>query len=216
MRKTRAPSAKDESARPESTPRRLAADALWNYALRILAGSARSAGELREKLLRRAERARSGLFRIVQVRGADPVWMLTAPIAATAYALAKAGMSLDDIDLDDRRFAENFSAARLENQGLGKARVLSDLRKRRVAPALAEKTVGEVYRETDETRLIEDYLGRKYRNTPLAAWLAEPKHLAAAYRRLRTAGFSAANSILVLKRFAANAELLDGLAEAES
>ena len=189
MRKTRVPSAKDDSARQERTPRRLAADALWNYALRVLAGSARSAGELREKLLRRAERAEDD-----------------APILAR---LKECGY------LDDRRFAENFSAARLENQGLGKARVLSDLRKRRVAPALAEKTVGEVYRETDETRLIEDYLGRKYRNTPLAAWLAEPKHLAAAYRRLRTAGFSAANSIQVLKRFAANAELLDGLEEAD-
>ena len=35
----------------------------------------------------------------LSVRGADPVWMLTAPIPATAYALKKSGMSLDDIDL---------------------------------------------------------------------------------------------------------------------
>ena len=35
----------------------------------------------------------------LSVRGADPVWMLTAPIPATAYALAKAGMTLDQIDL---------------------------------------------------------------------------------------------------------------------
>ena len=35
----------------------------------------------------------------VSVRGADPVWMLTAPIPATAYALSKAGMKLDEIDL---------------------------------------------------------------------------------------------------------------------
>jgi acetyl-CoA C-acetyltransferase len=33
------------------------------------------------------------------VRAADPVWMLTAPIPATKYALAKAGMTLNDIDL---------------------------------------------------------------------------------------------------------------------
>jgi len=32
-------------------------------------------------------------------RGADPIWMLTAPIPATAYALNKAGMRLADIDL---------------------------------------------------------------------------------------------------------------------
>ncbi len=35
----------------------------------------------------------------LSVRGADPVWMLTAPIPATARALEKAGMRLDDIDL---------------------------------------------------------------------------------------------------------------------
>jgi acetyl-CoA C-acetyltransferase len=35
----------------------------------------------------------------MSVRGADPVWMLTAPIPATAYALAKAGMTLANIDL---------------------------------------------------------------------------------------------------------------------
>jgi len=35
----------------------------------------------------------------LSVRGADPVWMLTAPIPATQYALKKAGMKLSDIDL---------------------------------------------------------------------------------------------------------------------
>jgi acetyl-CoA C-acetyltransferase len=35
----------------------------------------------------------------ISVRGADPVWMLTAPIPATQHALAKAGMKLSDIDL---------------------------------------------------------------------------------------------------------------------
>jgi acetyl-CoA C-acetyltransferase len=35
----------------------------------------------------------------LSVRGADPVWMLTAPIPATAHALDKTGMTLADIDL---------------------------------------------------------------------------------------------------------------------
>ncbi|GLZ42010.1 acetyl-CoA C-acetyltransferase [Actinokineospora sp. NBRC 105648] len=35
----------------------------------------------------------------LSVRGADPVWMLTAPIPATARALARTGLSIDDIDL---------------------------------------------------------------------------------------------------------------------
>jgi acetyl-CoA C-acetyltransferase len=35
----------------------------------------------------------------LSVRGADPIFMLTAPIPATEHALAKAGMTLDQIDL---------------------------------------------------------------------------------------------------------------------
>ena len=35
----------------------------------------------------------------LSVRGADPIFMLSAPIPATEYALAKAGMTMDDIDL---------------------------------------------------------------------------------------------------------------------
>jgi acetyl-CoA C-acetyltransferase len=35
----------------------------------------------------------------LSVRGADPIFMLTAPIPATAYALERSGMRLDDIDL---------------------------------------------------------------------------------------------------------------------
>lgn len=35
----------------------------------------------------------------ISVRADDPVWMLTAPIPATEYALKKAGMTIADIDL---------------------------------------------------------------------------------------------------------------------
>jgi acetyl-CoA C-acetyltransferase len=35
----------------------------------------------------------------LSVRGADPIYMLTAPIPATAHALERTGLSLDDIDL---------------------------------------------------------------------------------------------------------------------
>ncbi len=35
----------------------------------------------------------------MSVRAADPIWMLTAPIPATAYAMKKSGMKLQDIDL---------------------------------------------------------------------------------------------------------------------
>jgi acetyl-CoA C-acetyltransferase len=35
----------------------------------------------------------------LSVRGADPIWMLTAPIPATKHALAKTGLSIDDMDV---------------------------------------------------------------------------------------------------------------------
>jgi acetyl-CoA C-acetyltransferase len=35
----------------------------------------------------------------MSVRGADPVWMLTAPIPATQHALARASLAISDIDL---------------------------------------------------------------------------------------------------------------------
>jgi len=35
----------------------------------------------------------------LSVRAADPVWMLTAPMPATRYALEKSGLSMNDIDL---------------------------------------------------------------------------------------------------------------------
>jgi len=171
-------------------PRRLAADSLWDYALRLLGSRAHSTGELRERLLRRAECAGD----------VEPILL----------RLKERGY------LDDRRFAEAYSAARLENQGFGKARVLRDLRRRRVAPATAAEAVREVYSGTDEIELIEAYLQRKYRGKQLDTWLAEPKNLAAAYRKLRTAGFTASNSIRVLKRFAAEPELLDSLETEEA
>ena len=35
----------------------------------------------------------------MSVRAEDPIWMLTAPIPATAYAMKRSGMKLQDIDL---------------------------------------------------------------------------------------------------------------------
>jgi acetyl-CoA C-acetyltransferase len=49
-------------------------------------------------LRRHGLRARARIHHL-SVRGADPVWMLTAPIPATAHALTRTGLSLADIDL---------------------------------------------------------------------------------------------------------------------
>jgi regulatory protein len=168
--------------------RLLDSQALWDYALKILGGRAYSSGELREKLRRRAEKQ-------------EDVESLMGRLKDYGY-------------LNDQRFAETFATSRLNNEKFGKTRVMQDLRQRRVAPALAEKTVGKVYQDVNESSLIEDWIRRKYRNAARETLFQEDKELAAAYRRLLRAGFRTAEIITVLKRFAKNPELLDTIEEA--
>jgi regulatory protein len=153
------------------------------YALRSLGSRAHSAGEIRQKLVRRAEKA--------------------ADVDTVLGKLKEAGY------LDDRRYADSYAALRLENEGHGRGRVLRDLRQHRVAPQLAEQAVNRAFSATDELELIDTYLKRKFRGKDLPSWLAEEKNLASAFRRLQYAGFSSGNSIRVLKRYAQRAEELE-------
>jgi regulatory protein len=164
-------------------PRHLDREGLWNYALKVLGARAHSTGELREKMKRRTEHA-------------EDIEDVLTRLKESKY-------------LDDQRFAEGFATARLSNEGFGKTRVLQDLRQRRVAPGLAEKTVGEVYQEVDEGALIEEWVRRKYRTVPREGLFQEEKDLASAYRRLTRAGFRTGEIVRVLKKFAKNPELLD-------
>ena len=82
-----------------------------------------------------------------------------------------------------------------------------------MAPGVARAAVERVYAGTEETALIEEFLRRAYRNVSLAEHLAEPRRLAAAYRKLRYAGFSASASIRVLERYAPQAAELDAAEE---
>jgi regulatory protein len=166
-------------------PRKLDGGGLFEYALRVLAGRAHSIGELREKLRRRAARV-------------TDIEDVLARLKDCGY-------------LDDRRFAEAFAAARLANDRLGRTRVLQDLRHRRVAPALAERTVQQLYSAVDEEAMIEEWIRRKYRLVPHDTLFQEDKDVAAAYRRLLRAGFRPGEVIRALKRFAKNPELLDQL-----
>jgi regulatory protein len=169
--------------------KKLNEEGLWTFALKSLGQRAQTTGELRTKLRLRAEES--------------------VDVEATLAKLKEYGM------LDDRRFAETFATSRVENQGFGKARILRDLRQRRVAPALAEKTIETVFTGRDEIALIEDFVRRKYRSASRENLFQEDKDLASAFRRLRMAGFASGNIIRVLKRFAREPELLDGLADAE-
>jgi regulatory protein len=163
----------------------LAAPALWDFAVKVLAARAHSTGELRRKLAARAERP--------------------ADVEDAIARLREYGY------LNDHRFAENFAGAKLENNGLGKSRVLIDLRQRKVSPDLAQRTVDRVYKDVDEMELIASFLRRKvHTKAPLAEALEDPSTLASVYRKLIRAGFSASNAIQALKRIARKQDLLEG------
>ena len=153
---------------------------LWDYALRVLSQRAYSSGEIRQKLFQRAQS--------------------TADLDVVLAKLREYKL------LDDRRFSEAFAASRLENDGFGRFRILNDLRRKRVTSAIAETAVNKAFAGTNESDLIEQYLRRKYRNIDLREFLKEDKNVAAAYRRLRTAGFSGAGTIAALKRYSQSVE----------
>jgi len=96
----------DEGPRPDTTLEKMAALAPLRPGGRITAALSSQISDGAAALLIASGRAvrEHGLqpkarIRHLSARGDDPVLMLTAPIAATGYALRRAGMSLDEIDL---------------------------------------------------------------------------------------------------------------------
>ena len=170
-------------------PKPLDEEGLMNYAARALSARAYTISELKTRLKQRAARQED----------VEPV----------LSRLKQAGV------VNDRRFAGSFAEWRRENQGMGKTRVLRDLMARRVAPAVAKEAVDAAFEGVDEIGMIEAFLTRKYRGKSLGALLQEQKELASAFRKLRAAGFSAGNSIRVLKHYAADAERLEEMDDSE-
>lgn len=164
-------------------PKKLDADDLWNYGLRVLGMRAHSFNELRQKLLRRA---------------------------ASPEAAGEAMNKLREYGFtDDQKYSEAVAAARLANQSFGRNRVLSELRAKRVPEKIAEAAVNKAYSGVEEPDLVRKFLARKYRGKDLRTLLAEQKQLAGAYRRLRVAGFSSNASLSVLKQYSKDVDDLN-------
>jgi regulatory protein len=168
---------------PFKPPKMLDREGLLGYAARALTSRGLSLNELRSRLQRRASQKED--------------------IAAVIASLKEAGF------LNDRKLADSVATWRRDNQGVGKTKVMRDLMSRRIAPAVAKQAVDTVYSGVDEMVLIQNFLERKYRGKNLGELLADQKHLASAFRKLRLAGFSSGNSIRALKRYAAEADQLE-------
>jgi len=96
----------DEGPRRDTTLEKMATLKLLQEGGRVHAGVASQISDasaslliVNEKGLKTHNLKPRARIHHLSVRGADPVWMLTAPIPATEYALKKAGMKLSDIDL---------------------------------------------------------------------------------------------------------------------
>ena len=97
---------RDEGIRPDTTLEKMAALPTVKGCDRITAAVSSQISDASTAVLVANERAvkQHGLkprarVHFIGVRGADPIFMLTAPITATAFALDKTGISLEDIDL---------------------------------------------------------------------------------------------------------------------
>jgi len=155
---------------------------LYDYAVKRLAARAYSVAEMRRRL---DERARN------------------RPEARAVLARLK-----DHGYLNDERFAQNYASARLENQQLGRVRVVSDLRLRLVAPEVAERAARKAYEGVAEAEVLRAHLARRLRRRPPPA---EPRKLASLYRALRRAGFSHGGVLAELCRLRTDPEVLEKL-----
>jgi regulatory protein len=166
-------------------PRKLAAEELFEYAVKCLAARIYSTGDLTAKLRLRAANI--------------------PDVAATIDRLKDIGY------LNDQHFAETWAAARLANDGFGKIRVLNDLRKHRISGDLAEGAVNQAIDGRSEAELIDGYIERRMASQNLE----DERKLASAFRRLRRAGFTTATILQALKQRAARPEILDEFPEEE-
>jgi regulatory protein len=166
-----------------SRARKLASEELFQYAVKCLGVRGYSTGDLKSKL---------------RVRAANP------PDADAAIErLTSIGY------LNDQRFAESYASARIQNEGFGRMRVLSDLRARRVSGNMAEQAVERALEGKTEAELIATYIARRMPAVAAGRKIEDERKLAAAYRRLRRAGFASGPILTALKELAARPDLLE-------
>jgi regulatory protein len=177
------------SVTSQKRPRKLAAEELFEFAVKCLGARAYSTGDLKSKL---------------RMRAANP-----GDADAAIDRLKDIGY------LDDRRFAEGYASARVENEGFGRMRVLNDLRARRVSGDMAEQAVEHAIGDKTEAELIDAFIERRMHSVAAGGKIEDEKKLAAAYRKLRRAGFTSGPILAALKRIAARPEELEEPLEEE-
>jgi regulatory protein len=144
-----------------SRPRKLDTEQdLYDYALRILMRRAHSVHEMKQKLLRRADSEL--LAQVVLAR------------------LKESGQ------LDDSRYAKQFTRQRTEVRKQGKFRITRDLRARGVPDRHINAAITESAESHDEAAIVRQRIERKLRS--FRGEISDKK-FASIYRSLLAAGF---------------------------
>lgn len=146
--------------------------ALYDCALRALGHRMRTAEEIRRMLRTRVEQGPAGEEKVAAV---------IARLEERRY-------------LDDHAYAATYARLRRDNDGLGRGRVLRDLRRKGIAAEEAEAALEAVYADLSEEDLVRQFLARKRLTEPHT-----PTEKARILRRLVAAGFSYSSISAVLK-----------------
>jgi regulatory protein len=166
--------------------RKLAAEELFEYAVKALGARSYSTADLSAKLRLRAAHL--------------------PDIEATIARLKDIGY------LDDSRYADSFASSRVANDGFGRMRILMDLQAHRVPRELAEGAVEKALTGLTEAEQIQAYIERRMPSLVLD----DERKLASAFRRLRRAGFSTSPVLAALKRIAAKPDMIEDFPEEEA
>jgi regulatory protein len=170
-----------------ASPRQLAPAALFEYAVTALARRSLTMVELRQRLERRAARP-------------EFVDEVLDRLTGLGY-------------LDDARLAESYARFRRDYEGLGRSRVLRELRRRGVEESTAEQSVAETYSDTDELDLVRQQIRRRLGSRFGQGPINDRKQLAALFRTLLRAGFSSARIVEGLQEISSDNDWLEAFAE---
>ena len=111
--------------------------------------------------------------------------------------------------VDDAKFAEHFASARRDSGSCRPATEFCATRQRRISSSVASQAVSSAFEGARRSQMVRDWLERKFRNKSLSEYLADEKHVASVYRKLRYAGFSSSSAIRVLREYSSRASDLE-------
>ncbi len=158
--------------------------ALYEYAVGALARRMRSVAEMKRLLRPR----------------------VTPDAAGEALVEAVVRRLKDYNYLNDSTYAATFSTSRIENEKLGRRRVVTELKARGVHGAVSGKAVETAYQGVNEEKLARAFLSRRRMRKP-----ATQKDAARIFRAMARAGFSTGIIFGILRKWDVEDEVLTAL-----